>query len=103
MPRLNYTADARDDLASIQAYLTRESSSAAVGRRFALMLQQQCAKLSALPFAVGRPRLDLGGDLRSFAFKGYVIFFRHTETIFEVLNVLHGHRDIIAYFADDAS
>ena len=40
-------------------------------------------------------------DMRSFAFKGYVIFFRYENDRFEVVNVFEGHRDIIAYFRDD--
>lgn len=89
------------DLASIQAYLIRESGNAAIGRRFAALLQQQCEKLAALPLTIGRPRPDLRPDLRSYAFRGYVIFFRITDDQFDVINILHGHRDIIAYFADD--
>jgi plasmid stabilization system protein ParE len=40
-------------------------------------------------------------DIRSFAFKGYVIFFRYEGDGFEIVNVLEGHRDVIAYFRDD--
>ena len=39
--------------------------------------------------------------MRSFAYKGYVVFFRYDAGTFEVVNVLEGHRDIIAYFRDD--
>jgi plasmid stabilization system protein ParE len=39
--------------------------------------------------------------MRSFAFKGYVIFFRYEGENFEVVNVLEGHRDIVSYFQQD--
>jgi hypothetical protein len=41
------------------------------------------------------------GRIRSFSFKGYVIFFRYEGDTFRVVNVLEGHRDIIAYFRED--
>ena len=41
--------------------------------------------------------------MRSFAFKGYVIFFRYEDDRFEVVNVLEGHRDVIAHFRDDTA
>jgi plasmid stabilization system protein ParE len=54
-----------------------------------------------LPGTLGRQRPELGGELRSFAFKGYVIFFRSTAGRFEVINVIEGHRDIGALFRDN--
>jgi toxin ParE1/3/4 len=43
----------------------------------------------------------LGAGIRSFSFKGLVIFFRYEGDTFQVVNVLEGHRDIIAYFRED--
>jgi plasmid stabilization system protein ParE len=37
-------------------------------------------------------------DIRSFPYRGDVIFFRYTGDTFEAVNVLHGRRDIDAYF-----
>ncbi|MFC7554758.1 type II toxin-antitoxin system RelE/ParE family toxin [Pseudoroseomonas wenyumeiae] len=33
--------------------------------------------------------------------RGYVIFFRYRDDAVEVVNVLHGHRDVIGYFGQD--
>lgn len=41
--------------------------------------------------------------MRSFAYKGYVIFFRYDVGIFQVVNVFEGHRDIITYCRDDTT
>ena len=49
---------------------------------------------------MGRARPELRADIRSFAFRGYVIFFRCGAETFEVVNVLEGHRDIEGYFED---
>jgi len=93
---------ALEDLLAIQAHITRESASAATGRGFAEVLYRQCARLAALPGTLGRPREELRPGMRSFAFKSYVIFFRYGAETLEVVNILEGHRDILAYYRDDA-
>ncbi|MNY77174.1 hypothetical protein D3C86_2169900 [compost metagenome] len=49
---------------------------------------------------MGRPRPELRPDIRSFAVRRYVIFFRYIDDVFEVVNILEGHRDIDRYFDD---
>jgi plasmid stabilization system protein ParE len=102
VPRLVYLASARRDLLAILDYITRESGSLATGRRFTEELRGQCAKLAALPGTLGQ-RPELRPDIRSFAFGSYVIFFRYDGDRFEVVNILEGHRDIVAYYEDDRS
>jgi plasmid stabilization system protein ParE len=87
-----------DDFVSILQHIARESGNRAVARQFVDRLWDQCARLAALRGTLGRPRPELGTDLRSFAFKGYVIFFRYTADSFEVIKVAEGHQDIDAYF-----
>jgi plasmid stabilization system protein ParE len=89
------------DFVSILDYISRESGSRVIGRGFVDTLQNQCRKLASLPGTLGRPRPELRPGIRSFAFKGYVIFFRYEGDTFEVVNVLEGHRDVTAYFRDD--
>jgi plasmid stabilization system protein ParE len=98
VPRLVYLASARRDFGAILAYITRESGHLSVGRGFVELLRQQCRKLASLPGTLGRPRPELRTDVRSFPFKGYVIFFRYEGDTLEIVNVLEGHRDIDAYF-----
>jgi toxin ParE1/3/4 len=100
--RLVYLASARRDFAAILDYITRQSGSLAIGRGFVDVLRRQCRKLALLPGTLGRARPELHPDIRSFAFKGYVIFFRYEGDVFEVVNVLEGHRDIAVAFQDDA-
>ena len=50
---------------------------------------------------LGRARPELRPDIRSFAFGSYVIFFRYKGQVFEVVNVLEGHRDIEEHFKHD--
>ena len=71
-----------------------------MGRAFIDRLQQQCRKLASLPGTLGRARPELRLDIRSFAFRGYVIFFRCDAEVFEVVNVLEGRLDIDGYYAE---
>ena len=61
--------------ASIFEYIARASCSRVIRRGFVNRLLNQCLKLSSLPGTLGRPRPELRPDIRSFAFKGYLIFF----------------------------
>ena len=96
MRQLVYLSSARQDFRDILRYLARESGDHATARAFVNRLQQQCGKLASLPGTLGRARLELRPDIRSFPFRGYVIFFRYqAET---VVNVLEGHRDFPSLF-----
>jgi plasmid stabilization system protein ParE len=101
--KLVYLAAARSDLREILEYITKESGSLAVGQGFTEILRRQCRKIASLPGTLGRARPELRPDIRSFAFRGYVIFFRYEAKTFEVVNILEGHRDIVAYFRDDTT
>jgi len=103
VPRIVYLASARRDFADILKYITQESGSLAIGRGFVDLLRMQCRKLASLPGTLGRPRPELRPDIRSFPFKGYMIFFRYGDDTFEVVNVLEGHRDIVGYFRASTS
>ena len=101
MRRLTYLASARRDFSDILEYITKESGSLAIGRRFVEVLRAQCKRQAVLPGTFGRARPELHPDIRSFPFKGYVIFFRYGPGTFEVVNILEGHRDVIGFFRDD--
>ncbi len=100
MRRLVLLDVAVDDLGSILDYIARESGSPQIARRFVDRIVRQCSRLASLPGVLGRARPELRPDIRSFAFRGYVIFFRYRDDRLEVVSVLEGHRDVDAYFAD---
>ena len=101
MPRLRYSSEAVDNLAAIAAYITITTDSEKVARGLVEQLRARCRKIAALPGTLGRSRSDLRPDMRSVAYKNYVIFFRYLDDTLEVVAVLEGHRDIVTYFADD--
>lgn len=102
MRRLVYLQAARRDLIGILEHVAREAQDVEVGLRFTAILRQQCARLAALPGTLGTARPELWPDLRSFPCRGYIIFFRYRDDAFEVVNILHGHRDISGHFRRDA-
>jgi toxin ParE1/3/4 len=99
MRRLVYLVTARRDLVSILDHLTRETGSVSIGRGFVDQLRQHCIRLAAMPGTLGRARPELHPDIRSSAHKGYVVFFRYSSDVLEIVNVLEGHRDIDTYFS----
>ncbi|CAN7759753.1 MULTISPECIES: type II toxin-antitoxin system RelE/ParE family toxin [unclassified Ensifer] len=99
MPQLRMLPSALTDLLNILEYITRQSGSLVVGRRFIGELRQKCRTLADLPGTLGRSRPELRADIRSSAFKGYVIFFRYVDERFEVVNIIEGHRDIDELFS----
>lgn len=100
MRRLDLLDTALADLISIARYISKTSRNRAIGRRFADELRGKCGQLASLPGTLGRPRPEIRPDLRSFPYKGYIIFFRYLPEVFEVVNILEGHRDIAAYFTE---
>jgi plasmid stabilization system protein ParE len=98
---LRFTSAALDDIADIAAYIAESSSNTELAEGFAGQLLDKCEKLAALRGTLGRARPELRPGLRSIPFKGYVIFFRYRNDVFEVVNILEGHRDIDGYFHDD--
>jgi toxin ParE1/3/4 len=95
---LRYLDAARGDLVDIAVYIA-EQSSTATAREFIDGLRDRCRRLAALPGILGTARPELGDDIRSTPCRGYVIFFRYRSDTLEIISVLHGSRDVDAYFA----
>ncbi|RDJ24933.1 type II toxin-antitoxin system RelE/ParE family toxin [Bosea caraganae] len=103
MRQLRYANAVRRDLVAITRFIRKGSGNRAVAEAFARSVQDQCQQLARLPGELGRPRPDLRPDMRSFAFKGYVIFFRYAGDAVEIVRVIERHRDATAQFDDDKS
>jgi plasmid stabilization system protein ParE len=99
--RLVYLSSARQDFRDILRYLTLASGDRAIARAFVDRLQQQCGKLASLPGTLGRARPELHPDIRSFPYRGYIVFFRYEADTLEVVNVLERHRDFSTLFAEE--
>jgi toxin ParE1/3/4 len=101
--RLVYRAAARRAIAEIAAYIERESRSRAVADDFVDKLNDYCERIAKLPGMMGRPRPELGRDVRSTTFGNYVVFLRYADedgprSHLYITHVVHGARDMDAYF-----
>jgi toxin ParE1/3/4 len=96
--RAIFLTSARNDLFQIFEYIATASDSIAVAEKFVRDLRLQCHKLASFDTVMGRSRPELREDIRSFPYKGYVIFFRYDRERFEVVNIFEGHRDIDSFF-----
>lgn len=94
MPRLVLPPAVRRDISDLLAYLVRQGADRRVARLFVTSLRQQCEKLAGLPGTLGTPRPDLAEGVRSFPYRGYVIFFIYGRGSFRVLRIIEGHRDM---------
>lgn len=99
MRRLNILDDAKDNLADIGNYIVGSSGSDPVAEAFVAKIVAHCQKLSSLPGTLGRARPELAENLRSTPFGNYIIFFRYESDTFDVVNVLHGARDIEGFYS----
>lgn len=103
MRRLRYLPAAQRDLLEILAFISRQSGSLTIAQDFVARLRRQCRRLAELPGTLGRARPELRPDIRSFPFGNYVIFFRYLDDVFEVVNVLEGHRDSEKHISEGSS
>lgn len=97
MPRIQYLTRAKSNLKDIAHYIAAESS-LVVAQKFIGSLRAKCSNLASLPGTMGRDRPELGNGVRSFAYRGYVIFFRYVDDRFQIINILEGHRDQESHF-----
>lgn len=101
MRELRFTAQARENLRDISDFISEESGSEDVAESFLFQLIGRCRHIASLPGTLGTPRNELREDVRSTPHKGYIIFFRYQEDLLEVVNILHGSRDVISHFGVD--
>ena len=98
MRALYYTTTARRDLGEISLYIADESGSFDVANAVIDKIDRYCGRLASLPGTLGSARSDLQIGLRSTPCQGYVIFFRYGLNSLEIISILHGSRDVVAYF-----
>jgi toxin ParE1/3/4 len=97
---VRFTAAAREDLRNIFDFIAEATGADAVGDAFTQEIRGRCRRLAELPGTLGSPRPELRSDLRSTPHRGYVILFRYRPDAVEIVNILHGSRDIAAHVAN---
>ncbi len=89
---------ARQDLLEIWAYIADDSEAAA--DRILDRIDAAVRGIADHP-AMGRARPELGAGLRSFPVGGYIVFYRLSAEVIEVVRVLSGFRDVGHHDLDD--
>jgi toxin ParE1/3/4 len=82
---------AQEDLAQTYSYILQTSLEQA--ELWLERVESQCKMLAEMP-TMGRARPELPGDVHSFVFARYVIFYRPNADGVEIVRVLHGSRDL---------
>jgi antitoxin ParD1/3/4/toxin ParE1/3/4 len=98
MTGFRFTPEAEADLLAIWQYIADNQSEQTADRVVARIFAE-CEKLSRMP-AVGHHRLDLLDDRHRFwSIWSYLIVYRWRTKPVEIIAVIHGARDLGAYFA----
>ncbi|MDA1314117.1 MAG: type II toxin-antitoxin system RelE/ParE family toxin [Acidobacteria bacterium] len=99
MARLRISKQARAELLEITIHIARDSLASA--RRFDSFLREKFRRLARTP-GIGRSRDELSPGCRSFPVGRYIILYRHQRGIVEILNVIHGARDLGSIFGSES-
>jgi toxin ParE1/3/4 len=98
MPIIIKRPRARGDLTEIWNYIAADNETRADA--FVDLIDQKFQALAGYP-NLGRSRDELEEGLRSLPVGSYVIFYRAIPAGVEIVRVLHGSRDLNAFFISD--
>lgn len=94
---VTYLPDAIEDLHRVWSYVAEKSQSMEVADRLIDAIDDAASTYAGQP-EVGIPRFELTEGLRCFPVGNYVVFYLATGKGIEVIQVIHGSRDIPAHF-----
>lgn len=97
MPRVRYLPEAESDLHGIWQYVHHESQSLQIADRLIARIDTAAATYATHPH-LGELRPDLADRVRSFGVGNYVVFYVPSEDGIEIIQVIHGARDIPIHF-----
>lgn len=92
-----YLPAAVEDLHSIWSYAADSSQSEDVADRLIAAIDERI-HFYAQNAEIGTPRFELGRDLRCFTVASFVVFYLSTAAGIEVIQIIHGARDIPTHF-----
>jgi toxin ParE1/3/4 len=98
MAEVTLSNQARQDLLAIWEYIAEDNFAAA--DRVLDTLDERMQLLADQPF-LGPARPDIARDLRYLVSENYLILYRVTGDVAEIVRVLHGARNLRALFKDD--
>ena len=90
MPRFRYSEQSKSDLKQIARFIANDKPDAA--RKWVSKLREKCRLASQHP-EIGDERPELGEGIRSTYLGSYVIFFRRSDGVVEIVRVIRGDVD----------
>lgn len=97
MPRYFLSTDADEDIQDIYLYSV-DTWGKDRARSYVFGLFEAFETISRNP-RMGRPRPDLGDEIRSLPHASHIVFFTEWQGEIAILRVLHGNRDVEEQFA----
>lgn len=97
MSQVRYLSAAGSDLHDIWLYVYRESASLVSADRVVQQIEETAQQYAHQPL-LGELRAEFTEGLRCFAAGNYVVFYLPTESGIEVIQIIHGARDIPGHF-----
>jgi toxin ParE1/3/4 len=94
---VTYLPDAIEDLHKIWAYVADNSQSVEVADRLIDAIDDVASTFAGQPH-MGTPRPELAKNVRCFPVGNYVVFYFPITDGIEVIQVIHGARDIPTHF-----
>ncbi len=98
MRRYEITTLANQDLEAILRHIA-DNVGFDQADRFLSRFTQKLRRIAAFP-NLGKPRREWGEDYRSLTLDDYLIVYRVTKEIVEILRVVSGYRDLDTLFND---
>lgn len=96
MRKIVFSPETIEDLEEIWLYIAQDSPARADG--FLDKLYSLCMeKLAAFP-EIGTGREYLDKEVFTFPYKRYMIYYRFNASRIEIIRILHGSRDLPAFF-----
>lgn len=97
MDKVVYLPEAEEDLFDIWRYVLEESESLEIADKLVDSIDDKCQAYANQP-EIGQLRPDLSLRVRCFPVGNYVVFYLPLDEGIEVIQVIHGARDIPVQF-----
>ena len=97
MSRTEYLPEALEDLYSIWQHVAEQSRSEEIADRLIDAIDDTCQSYATQPL-MGQARSELADEVRCFPVGKYVVFYLPYSDGIEVIQVIHGARDIPKHF-----
>jgi toxin ParE1/3/4 len=98
--RIRIAPHARADLDEIWLYIARESNSSSIATRTIASIADKFGLFARFPHLGKSLESDMRPNIRTFPVSSYMIFYSAKQSEIRILRIIHGSRDMQAFFSD---